>query len=147
MYAARNCYCSVMPSNSLREASSFDVSKLLSVTFLAESAVDGGGPRRELFRLLLADLFSISGLFIGYPSAVTTSHNVVALQNRDYAVAGKIVGASIVQAGIAPYCFSRSVADFIVHGEVRSKARLGDITDPDIRSKMEKVNSGISHSY
>ena len=85
----------MMPSNSLREASSFDVSKLLSVTFLAESAVDGGGPRRELFRLLLADLFSISGLFIGYPSAVTTSHNVVALQYRDSAVAGKIVGASI----------------------------------------------------
>ena len=119
--------------------SSFDVSKLISVTFLAESAVDGGGPRRELFRLLLAELFSVSGLFTGYPSAVTTSHNMVALQSKDYRVAGKIVSASIVQAGIAPVCFSYAVADYIVYGEVRSRVQLADITDQEIRMKMEKV--------
>ena len=119
--------------------SSFDVTKLLSVTFLAEAAVDGGGPRRELFRLLLADLFSVSGLFTGYPTAVTASHNLVALQNGDYKVAAKIVGASIVQAGIAPHCFSCAAADFIVHSEVRSSVKLGDIGDPDIRMKMQKV--------
>ena len=119
--------------------SSFDVTKLLSVTFLTESAIDGGGPRRELFRLLLADLFSISGLFTGYPSSVTAYHNLVALQNGDYRVAVKMVGASIVQAGIAPHCFSCAVADFIVYGEVRSEVKLGDISDPDIRIKMEKV--------
>ena len=103
--------------------SSFDVTKLLSVTFLTESAIDGGGPRRKLFRLLLADLFSISGLFTGYPSSVTAYHNLVALQNGDYRVAAKMVGASIVQAGIAPYCFSCAVANFIVYGEVRSEVK------------------------
>ena len=40
----------------------FDVTKLLSVTFLAEAAGDGGDPRCELFRLLLVDIFSVSGL-------------------------------------------------------------------------------------
>ena len=42
--------------------SSFDVSKLLRITFLGESAVDTGGPRREFFRLLLIELFSASNL-------------------------------------------------------------------------------------
>lgn len=119
--------------------SSFDISKLISVTFLAESAVDGDGPSCEIFHLLLAELFSVSGLFTGYLSAVTTSHNMVALQSKDYRVAGKIVSASIVQTGIAPVCFSYVVADFMVYGEVRSRVEIANITDQEIRIKMEKV--------
>ena len=49
-------------------------------------------PHCELFHLLLADLFSISGLFTGYPSSVTAYHNLVALQNGDYRVTAKMVG-------------------------------------------------------
>ena len=50
-----------------------------------------------------------------------------------------MVVTSIVQAGIAPHCFSYAVADFIVYGEVRSPIKLRDISDPDVRTKMEKV--------
>ena len=77
---------------------------------------------------------------MGYPSGVTAAHNLVALQNGDYKVAAKMVGASIVQAGLAPHCFSAAVADFIVHREVRSPVKLSDISDPDIRKKMEEVS-------
>ena len=70
---------------------SFDATKMLRITFLGESAVDGGGPRREFFRLLLADLFTLSGLFVGYPCSVTAAHNVVSLENGDYAIVAKVV--------------------------------------------------------
>ena len=50
-----------------------------------------------------------------------------------------MVGTSIVQAGFAPHFFSYAAADFIVYGEVRSPVKLHDISDPDVRKKMEKV--------
>ena len=58
----------------------------------------------------------------------------------DFAIAAKMIAASIVQGGPAPHCFSAAVADFIVYGEVRSSVQLTDITDLDIRLKMEKVS-------
>ena len=119
---------------------SFDVTKMLRITFLGESAVDGGGPCREFFRLLLADLFTVSGLFVGYPSSVTAAHNVVSLENGDFAIAAKVVVTSIVQGGLAPHCFSAAIADFIVYGEVRSPVNLNDIADSDVREKMKKVH-------
>ena len=131
----------LLPHDAFRQfkRASFDPTKLLRVTFVGESAVDDGGPRREFFRLLLADLFTTCGFFTGYPSAVTAIHNVISLEDGDFAIAAKMIGASIVQGGPAPHCFSASVADFIVYGDVRSPVQLNDITDLDVQLKMAKV--------
>ena len=117
----------------------FDVTNMIRVAFLAKSAVDGGGPRREFFRLLLADIFTVSGLFVGYPSSVTAAHNVVSLENGDYAIAAKMVVTSIVQGGLAPHCFSAAIADYIVYDEIKSPVNLYDIADTDVREKMQKT--------
>ena len=49
---------------------SFDVSKMLKVVFVGESAIDDGGPRCEIFQLLLHDIACQSGLFGGWPDHV-----------------------------------------------------------------------------
>ena len=120
--------------------SSFDVSKLLHITFLGESAVDTGGPRREFFRLLLIELFSASNLFEGYPSAVTPTHNVLALSNGCYRTAGLMIATSIIQGGPAPHCFATLVADILVYGKVQSDANMSEIINVEIREKMEKAS-------
>ena len=56
----------------------FNVTKILKVRFVGESAVDDGGPRREFFQLLNA-IASKSGLFSGFPDHVVPLHNVDAL--------------------------------------------------------------------
>ena len=66
---------------------------MLCITFLGESAVDRGDLCREVFRMLLADLFTVSGLFIGQISSVTAAHNVTPLENP---IATKVMVMSIV---------------------------------------------------
>lgn len=118
---------------------SFDVSKLLKVCFIGESAVDDGGPRREFFRLLLHELFSASDLFAGYPESTLPQHNVMAIAQSQFCMAGKIIAASIVQGGPAPACFSPAAADMLVHNEVRSNVQLTDIVDAEVQIKMQRV--------
>ena len=43
---------------------SFDVTKMLKVSFIGESAVDAGGPRREFFYLVTHEIFKSS--FLGF---------------------------------------------------------------------------------
>ena len=62
----------------------FNVSKLLKVVFVGEPSVDEGGPRREFFQLIIKELFSYSGLFIGWPQNVVPVHNVEALAKNEY---------------------------------------------------------------
>ena len=51
----------------------FDPTKYLKVTFVGEPAVDEGGPRRELFRLLIQSATCQSGLFTGLDGQLTSS--------------------------------------------------------------------------
>ncbi len=58
---------------------SFHTSKMLKVTFIGEISVDDGGPRRELFSVLMRELFNKSSLFTGWPENAVPVHNVRAL--------------------------------------------------------------------
>ena len=115
---------------------SFDVTKLLRVSFIGESAIDTGGPRREFFRLLSIALFSTSNLFEGYPSSVTPSHNILSLSGQSYKLAGKMISTSIVQGGPAPRCFAAPVADILIYNEVKSDVDISEIHDMEIREKL-----------
>ncbi len=76
--------------------------KIIQVSFIGEAAIDTGGPRREFFRLLTAAiLLSNSSTFEGYPASVTPSHNITALNNQEYYLAGKMISTSIIQRGPA----------------------------------------------
>lgn len=119
---------------------SFDVFKMIQVSFIGEVAIDTGGPRREFFRLLTVAILSNSVTFEGYPSSVTPSHNLTALNNQSFYIAGKIIATSIIQGGPAPRCFATPVADILVYGEVKSQMDISEIPDIDIRNKLNKEN-------
>ena len=76
-----------------------NVSKKLKVVFVGESSVDSGGPRRELFQLLMKEAFTKSGIFAGWPNNVVPSHNVEAVAINKYYIVGKMIATSLVQSG------------------------------------------------
>ncbi len=119
---------------------SFDVTKMLKVVFVGESAIDDGGPRREFFHLLLNAITSKSGLFSGFPDHVVPLHNVKAVVNNKYFVVGKMM---LVQGGQPPVYFAAAVADFLVFNQVKSPVNINDIADFEVRACLQKVcNSG-----
>ena len=118
-------------SDSLRQFSkgSFDVSKILRVTFVGESAVDNGGLRQGYFQLLQHDIACKSGLFGGWLDHVVPNHNVDALIHNKYYVVGKMLATALVQGGQPPVFFVGAVADFLVVETVKSPVNLDNIPD------------------
>ena len=62
----------------------------MRVTFISEAAVDEGGPRREFFRLVLADIASNNALFDGGSERRVVRHNLIELQGNSYLIVGRI---------------------------------------------------------
>ena len=118
----------------------FNVSKLLKVVFVGEPSVDEGGPRREFFQLIIKELFSYFGLFIGWPQNVVPVHNVEALAKNEYYVIGKIIATCLVHGGQPPVCFSAAVADYMVYNEVKGNPCISDVHDYSVRNKLKKVS-------
>ena len=119
---------------------SFNVSKMLKVTFIGEGAVDDGGPRREFFSILMRDTFAKSGLFCGSPENVLPIYSIQGVADNHFYIIGKMISTSIVQGGQPPLCFSRAAADFIVFDKVISTPCLEDIPDYEIREHLKRVS-------
>ena len=133
--------CSYIFADSFRQVSkdSFNVSKMLKVIFIGESAVDDSGPRREYFQLLQHDVACKSGLFGGWPDHVVLLHNVEALSRSKYFVIGKMLATSLVQSGQPPVYFADAVADFLVFDRVKNPVNVDDITDFEVKASLQKV--------
>ena len=65
-------------------ASMFNVARGIRVKFIGESRVDGGGPRREFYRLLVEAVCSTSGLLEGSDRNKIPLHNCVALKAKKF---------------------------------------------------------------
>ena len=121
---------------------SFNVNKVLKVCFIGDpSAVDDGGPRREFFSLLIKEMFSMSGLFHGWPENVCPIHDFTAVASNKFYVIGKMLASCLIQGGEPPVCFSRAVADYIVNKKVTSAPCINDIPDYEIKQLLLKVNN------
>lgn len=77
----------------------FDEKKHVRITFLGESAVDGGGPRREFFMLLMNAIKENNSLLDGPSGSRVLRHNTAALQEELYLCMGKMIALSIVHGG------------------------------------------------
>ena len=117
----------------------FNASKPLKVSFIGEHAVDAGGPRRELFRHLIPEIATKSGLFAGWPDHVVPLHNIDAVASNTFYVVGKMLAACLVQGGQPPVCFAHAVADYLVFDRVRSVPCIQDIADYEVQQFMEQV--------
>ena len=80
----------------------FNASRMLRVTFIGEPAIDDGGPRREFFGFLMRNVFSISGLFTGWPSNVVPIHSIEGVSTNKFFVVGVMMATCLIQGGEAP---------------------------------------------
>ena len=80
----------------------------MRVTFVSEAAIDEGGPRREFFRLVLADLATNNALFDGCEQRRIARHNVIELQGESYLIAGRVIALSLMYGGPAPQFFCKT---------------------------------------
>ena len=117
---------------------SFDPRIGLDVVFVGEEAQDAGGPLREYFRLLWKAIASDSCIFGGANEGRVLTHNMLSLQNGDYALVGRCIGLAIIYGGSGPHFFAEAVTSYIFNEPIDS-SKLDEIPDVDIRDKIGKV--------
>jgi hypothetical protein len=114
-----------------------DERKHIRVTFIGEPAVDEGGPLREFFHLLTADIARKNMIFNGDDYRRVPRHCVMELENRTYYNVGKILALSLMHGGPAPRFLARTVVDYIVYGSAQASPL--DVPDQAIQESLIKV--------
>ena len=113
----------------------------LKVHFIGEEAEDEGGPRREFLRLVVTPVCNYSGVLQGPACRKTFSNNPLLLERKAYYCAGLVTGMSLQQGGPGLNCLSPSLFDYFVAGPSSSSPIPLDVTDHDMRQKIEKVKN------
>ena len=124
--------------------SNFDAGKPLKVTFVGEAAIDDGGPLREFFSEVQDAMFNSGSLFQGESHKRSVVHNVSALCNNEFKVAGNIIAMSLVQGGKSPSCLSPSLYAYMIGGIEAVNPSLEEICNRDIRDKAEMVKISLN---
>ena len=117
----------------------FDERKPIQITFLGESGIDDGGPRREFFMLLLKSIANNSAVLSGPLNRRILQHNTAALQDNVYYIIGKIIALSFVHGGPPPTFFAPCVIDYIIGGIENVEPSIDDIPDLEIQDAIRKV--------
>ena len=114
----------------------FPVDQKFCVTFIGEPAVDTGGPLREFFHLLIAEVANNNSLFEGSDGRVPVM-NVLELERKTYFYVGQMMALSLLHGGPAPTFFSKAAAKFFASSEIHASA--DDVADVQIRNSIQKV--------
>ncbi len=123
----------------------FDITKPLSVTFVNEPGLDGGGVTREFFYLLMGRLQQPCGsiyLFEGRKGNLVPVHNYDILSGGLFILAGKMILHSILNNCLGLPGLSPAVVAYLVSGNRDSaveKLVLEDLPDPDLQDKLNQV--------
>lgn len=120
----------------------------MRVTFVSEAAVDEGGPRREYFRLVIAEIANNNALFDGAIHRRVLRHNLIELQHESYLIVGRIIALSLIYGGPAPHFFARAVAEYLL-GVAPLTASIEDVPDESVRQSLRRVSicTVITHYY
>ena len=124
---------------------SFEAKKPVEVIFHGEPAVDGGGPRREYFRLLCHEMKETSGLFVYHGSRHLVNFNASAslIMSQQFRLAGLMIATSIVNGGpgfpLLPMCVYRYIVDRQIDVDVDADELCADVVDVEARGVLEKV--------
>ena len=110
----------------------------MQITFVSEAAVDEGGPRREYFRLVLAEIANNNSLFDGHPQQRVVRHNLIELAGNSYFIVGRVIALSLIYGGPAPHFFSRATAEYVL-GITPYTFDIKDIPDYVLQQSLLKV--------
>ncbi|RXN25305.1 G2 M phase-specific E3 ubiquitin- ligase-like protein [Labeo rohita] len=122
----------------------FSPEKRLNVVFVdtentGEGAVDDGGPTREFFRLMIAELKN-SRYFCGPEEVKNLALVSRAVQAGDYRVIGQMLAVSVIHAGITPSFFSERLYSLISHCPT-PPADIEEIEDWEVRQMLQKIKN------
>lgn len=124
----------------------FDFSVPIKITFEGEPAIDGGGPVREFFTILLRQLLSPSlpvRLFEGKDPCFIPIHNTDALRSNLFKVAGRMVTASVCHGGPGLPVFPKAVYSYFQDpnpDNVIDEISKEDVVDIEVLDAVNKVN-------
>lgn len=121
----------------------FDCNLKLNICFIGEEAEDGGGPRREFFRLILKALAD-SGLFYGPEEYRTPLRNAIARQRGHFRMAGSLMAMSVVQGGPAPAFSNHAVVQYLCGKQEDIVATIAQVPDFEVQEKLKMVHF---HAY
>ena len=120
-------------------SSTFTCSRGIRVKFIGEMGVDGGGPRREFYRLLVQAICTTSGLLEGSDGNKIPSHNWAALKARKFVLLGLMAGMSMVDGGPGLPVFAASVFHYIATNSIVAGC-VEDVPDPVVRQHLSLVS-------
>ena len=127
------------------KAANFNFDQPIKVTFENEPGIDGGGPRREYFSLLLKELVSLRSpvrLFEGNENRLLPLHNTDALRSGLFKVAGRMITSSIINGAPGFLCLAPAVYSYLTSGSMNEAvevATVHDIPDLEMREIISKV--------
>ncbi|XP_073719385.1 G2/M phase-specific E3 ubiquitin-protein ligase-like [Misgurnus anguillicaudatus] len=107
-----------------------------------EGSVDEGGPRREFLRLLMQEVQHCR-IFEGPEESRSLALHGDAVQKGLYRTIGKMISMAVVQGGLPINFFSERLYCQI-SASPPPKYTLEEVTDLDICSQMEKINTAKS---
>jgi hypothetical protein len=120
--------------------------RALQVQFEGEPAVDGGGPRREFFSLLLKKLLCPTSpirFFEGRPGRYLPIHNVDALVGGLFKVCGQIIAASALQGGSGFPCLAPPIYTYLATmslDKAMDSTSIQDLPDPFVAEALQKIS-------
>ena len=128
-------------SSTIRAVSrpSFTFLRRLLVNFSGEDAVDGGGPKREFFRLLMRSVKEM-GILEGH----WFSHDISLLKDNKYALAGKLIAWSLLQGGPGPICLSDEGHNLLCEKPYSSDAAIKDVSDEQPKLILHNIQNCVT---
>lgn len=131
---------SIMPST-LRaiNRTSFSFFQRVFINFSGEDAIDGGGPKREYFRLLMKSIQEM-GIFEG----CWFSHDLSLLGDEKYALAGKLIAWSILQGGPGPRCMSDEGYSILCEKPYSCDGAIEDVSDQHLKVLLRDIKNCTS---
>ena len=114
----------------------------VKVDFIAESAVDDGGPKRELFNLINQEVLS-SSLFVGEEhQGKAFAQNLSALTRKEYYTYGLCCGLGILNGAQGPQAFSPPVVQYILNEKLELvTCPVSCVPDATIKANLKEIES------
>ncbi|XP_033113236.1 G2/M phase-specific E3 ubiquitin-protein ligase-like [Anneissia japonica] len=117
----------------------FDCHKSVIVEFAGEEAVDIGGPKREMFRLLMKAVSESMGVLEGGQGLQTFTHNIELLEDKKYMVAGSFVARSLLHGGPGLPTLHPELFKLMCGIKSAGFSDVSIVNDIDVRLKISKI--------